>query len=130
MFMPALALAFFLFLPWPFALATYMPIAVFSLAVAYKAIQAQHQSPVIGQEAMIGDRAVVVSNCVGETGVRYRGEIWRANSSHELRRGQQVVIEDVNGLTLWVTLLASDRTQDGKPANRPNKPKNNTNSKS
>lgn len=130
MFMPVLALVLFLFLPWPFALITYLPITAFSLAVAYKAMKAQRQLPVSGQAAMIGDRAVVVSDSTGETRVRYRSEIWRAISPQALHRDQQVVIEGVKGLTLQVVPLARGEIWEGKPTNHPNRQKSDANPES
>lgn len=61
-------------------------------------MRAQRLPPDSGREATIGDRAVVARKGIGENRVGYRSAVWRANSSHELRRGQRVVIEAVNGL--------------------------------
>ena len=68
-------------------------------------LQAQRQPPLIGTMAMVGGRAEVTSSKSEEVEVRYRGETWRAVSSQALQRGQVVVIEDVEGLTLRVTPL-------------------------
>ena len=105
MFLPILALVLFLFLPWQWALPLYLPIAIGSAAIARKAMAAQREPPVSGEEAMIGDRAVVTSVRKREASVHYRGEAWRAVSSRPLHRGQQVVIEDIEGLTLRVMPL-------------------------
>lgn len=105
MFMPLLALVLFVLLPWQWALPLYLPIAIGSAAIARKAMRAQRQPAANGEEAMLGDRAVVVSVENRAAWVHYRGENWRAVSSHTLHRGQQVVIEDVEGLTLRVVPL-------------------------
>jgi membrane-bound serine protease (ClpP class) len=106
LFMPLIALLLFLFLPWPYALALYIPIASVSLLGYWKALQAQRQPPAIGTTTMIGGRAEVISSKSEETEVRYRGETWRAVSSQTLQRGQEVIIEDVEGLTLRVAPLS------------------------
>ncbi len=103
--MPLIALVLFLILPWPYALALYIPIASVSLLGYWKALQVQRQPPAVGQKAMIGKQAEVISSKSEEIEVRYRGEIWRAVSSQTLQRGQAVVIEDVEGLTLRVAPL-------------------------
>ncbi len=105
--MPLIALLLFLFLPWPYALALYIPIAGVSLLGYWKMLQAQRQPPAVGTPAMIGRRAEVISSKGEEIiEVRYRGEAWRAISSHTLQRGQRVVIEAVDGLTLRVAPLS------------------------
>jgi membrane protein implicated in regulation of membrane protease activity len=105
LFMPLIALVLFLLLPWPYALALYIPIATVSLLGYWKALQAQRRPPAVGKRAMIGERAEVVSSKKGELEVHYRGETWRAMSSQTLQHGQEVVIEDVEGLTLRVAPL-------------------------
>ena len=104
--MPLIALLLFLLLPWPYALALYVPIASVSLLGYWKTLQAQRQPPLVGIRAMIGGRAEVVSSKKGELEVHYRGETWRAVSSQALQHGQAVVIEDVDGLTLRVAPLS------------------------
>jgi membrane-bound serine protease (ClpP class) len=104
--MPLIALVLFLILPWPYALALYIPIAGVSLLGYWKVFQAQRRPPIIGTKAMIGGQAEVISSTSEETEVRYRGETWRAVSSQALQRGQVVVIEDVEGLALRVAPLS------------------------
>lgn len=115
MFMPFLALVLFLFLPWQRALPLYLPIAISSAAIARKAMQAQREPPVSGEEAMIGDRAVVTGTGKRAARVHYRGETWRAVSSRSLHRGEKVVIEDVEGLTLRVMPLQPGSNGHPKP---------------
>jgi membrane-bound serine protease (ClpP class) len=106
LFMPLIGLLLFFFLPWPYALALYIPIAGVSFLGYWKALQVQRQPPAVGTRAMIGGRADVISSKGEEIEVRHRGEIWRAASSQTLQRGQAVVIEDVDGLTLRVVPLS------------------------
>lgn len=97
-----LALLLFMFLPWRVALPLYVAIAVGWLAITRKALAAQHEPPISGPEAMVGDRAVVTSVGDKRAQARYRGESWRAESSLPLRAGEPVLIESVDGLTLRV----------------------------
>jgi membrane-bound serine protease (ClpP class) len=111
LFVPLIALILFLLLPWPLALALYIPIAGVSLLGYWKALQAQRRPPVVGERAMIGERAEVINSKSEEIEVRYRGETWRAVSSQAVQRGQEVVIEGIEGLTLRVEPL-SQPTED------------------
>jgi len=101
-----IALLLFLLLPWPYALALYIPIATVSLLGYWKMWQVQRRPAAVGERAMIGGRADVISSKGKEIEVRYRGETWRAISPHTLQRGQAVVIEGVEGLTLRVVPLS------------------------
>lgn len=123
MFMPLLALVLFALLPWQWALPLYLPIALGSAAIARKAMQAQREPVISGEEAMIGDRAVVTSVRKREASVHYRGETWRVVSSRSLHRGQNVVIEDIEGLTLQVAPLpqpVNDERTELEGGNRAN----------
>jgi membrane protein implicated in regulation of membrane protease activity len=112
-FIPLLALALFLFLPWHVALLLYLAFAIVALAIARKVVQAQRQPRASGEEAMIGGRAVVVSMGTRFVEVQYQGEIWRAVSSQALHLGQQVIIDNAKGLTLQVSPLP--QSSDDEP---------------
>jgi membrane-bound serine protease (ClpP class) len=102
LFLLLLALVLFLFLPWQVALPLAALFLIGFLIIQRKVLQAQRQPSVTGEKAMIGERAVVVTPEKGEVEVHYRGEIWHAVCPQPLHRGQQVIIEDVEGLTLHV----------------------------
>jgi membrane protein implicated in regulation of membrane protease activity len=97
-----LALVLFLLLPWQVALPLIVLLLIGYLIILRKVLQAQHQPSVTGEKAMVGERAVVVSTKKGELEVRYHGEIWHAVCPEPLHRGQEVIIEDVESLTLHV----------------------------
>ncbi len=102
--LPLLALALFAYLPLEAALPLYLLILAGSLAAYWKALQAQRRPPMMGKGAMIGDRAVVVHVVREyEAEVEYRGEIWTALSSQPLKEGEEVAIEEVEGLRLRVS---------------------------
>jgi membrane protein implicated in regulation of membrane protease activity len=106
--LPLLGLGLFIFLPWQVALPLYVIILVGSLAIYWKILKAQRKRPVMGQRAMIGDRARVINVQGSEIEVDYEGEIWRAASLLPVQPGQQVIIEAVDGLTLRVAPVAPE----------------------
>jgi membrane protein implicated in regulation of membrane protease activity len=110
--LPLLALVLFLILPWPAALLLYLPIFVIAIAGFWKVRQALRQPPFVGAEAMIGKQAVVLHANSGRLEVQCEGEIWRAVASHPLQKGQKVVVEDVEGLTLKVAPLPEPVNQN------------------
>ncbi|MBX0311063.1 MAG: nodulation protein NfeD [Sulfurihydrogenibium sp.] len=78
--------------------------AVFFFLVAYKGAKIQREKPKTGSEAMIGDKAVAYTDINKECGkVMYHGgELWFAYSDEEIKKGETVIIEKVEGLKLKV----------------------------
>lgn len=62
---------------------------------------------VVGAEALVGARAVVVTACRPEGQVRVAGELWRAICRAGADPGDVVHVERVDGLTLVVTPAAA-----------------------
>lgn len=56
-----------------------------------------------GAEAMIGKRAEVATECRPKGSVRIKGELWEARCEAGADRGDTVVVDDVDGLTLLVS---------------------------
>lgn len=114
--LPLFALALFFFLPWQVALLIYVPTLVGSLFSYWKALQAMRLPVTTGEKTMIGKTAVVLRSEADLIEVTYEGEIWKATSPAKLHRGQKVIIQDVEGLTLHVLPVPAqtDHTEDQK----------------
>jgi membrane protein implicated in regulation of membrane protease activity len=67
--LPLLALLLFLLLPWQLALLVYVPILVVSVVGFWKGLQALRKPPVTGEDAMIGEQAVVMTTKNGNSEV-------------------------------------------------------------
>lgn len=76
----------------------------FSLLLIYLGLKAQKNKKVNGPEGLIGSVAIVSKdifpNSFGE--VKVLGERWRAKSSQYCRLDEEVVIENIDNLTLFV----------------------------
>jgi len=57
---------------------------------------------VVGAEALVGRTAVVAADCMPEGQVRVAGELWRARCDAGAGAGDEVVVREVDGLTLVV----------------------------
>jgi membrane-bound serine protease (ClpP class) len=57
---------------------------------------------VVGAEALVGRRAVVASDCMPDGQVRVAGELWQARCEGGAGAGDEVVVREVDGLTLVV----------------------------
>lgn len=56
----------------------------------------------VGAETLVGRRAVVSAECMPEGQVRVGGEIWQARCAAGAAVGDDVVIREIDGLTLVV----------------------------
>ncbi len=93
-------------LDWPFvfgiAFVEFGMIACSALVI----LRFRRKKVTTGIEAMIGAQAKVIEWKGSEGSVRAHGEIWKAESSRKmnLKRGEIVVIEAVDGLTLKISV--------------------------
>jgi len=77
---------------------------IFFLVIISLGIKAQYKKVSIGNSAMLEEKGVVISEIKpGKAGkVKVRGEIWRAVSDVEIKEGEEIKIEKVDSLTLFV----------------------------
>jgi membrane-bound serine protease (ClpP class) len=75
-------------------------IAVVTLGFALKA---RNSKIVSGVSILLGERAVVIEDFTGSGQVSINGEIWTAHCHESLTRGDQVIIQAIDGLILQVT---------------------------
>ena len=57
---------------------------------------------VVGTEALVGRMAIVAADCMPEGQVRVAGELWQARCEAGAGAGDEVVVREVDGLTLVV----------------------------
>jgi membrane protein implicated in regulation of membrane protease activity len=62
----------------------------------------QRRRSAVGAGALVGRRAVAATDCMPEGQVRVAGELWRAQCRGGARSGDEVIVCQVDGLTLVV----------------------------
>jgi membrane protein implicated in regulation of membrane protease activity len=62
----------------------------------------QRRQAEVGAETLVGQRAIVASDCMPEGQVRVVGELWRARCRGGASVGDEVIVREVDGLTLVV----------------------------
>jgi membrane protein implicated in regulation of membrane protease activity len=62
----------------------------------------QRRRSEVGAEALVGQRAIVASDCMPEGQVRVVGELWRAQCRGGASVGDEVIVRQVHGLMLVV----------------------------
>jgi membrane-bound serine protease (ClpP class) len=71
----------------------------------------QRRKASVGVEALVGRRAVAVARLEPSGQVKLDGELWQAQSTRPVERGQEVVVQEVDGLTLRVSPPPADPAQ-------------------
>lgn len=105
--LPVFGLA--VFLVWPLSMAGpfYTVIFVLSLLMYVLVIRVMRRPVVTGSEALIDSRALVVGANGNHWRVRVGNEVWEADASEPLRRGESVRVVGIDGLRLKVSRLGS-----------------------
>lgn len=65
-------------------------------------IKAHRRKTIVGQEGLIGQIGLAKTNISAKGKVSIHGEIWDAQSEEKVKKGEQVVVEKVQGLKLTV----------------------------
>ncbi|NVJ70823.1 MAG: nodulation protein NfeD, partial [Alphaproteobacteria bacterium] len=76
------------------------------------AVKAWRRPAVSGNDAMVGDMAEILSWKGGAGTVRAHGEVWQAEGPAKAKRGEQLLIEKIKGLTLVLTASASPEEKE------------------
>ena len=81
--------------------------ALFFIFLATLGIRAQYRKATTGQEGMVGELALVISDITIENPgtVHIHGEIWKAVSDTNIQSGKKVVVTSIDSLTLFVKPL-------------------------
>jgi membrane-bound serine protease (ClpP class) len=85
------------------ALAVSIPFGIITVFLMTLALRAQRMRHVTGEESMIGLVGVVRTPLAPQGQIFIRGELWRAIASEPVDVGAQVVVQQIDGLTLHVT---------------------------
>jgi len=101
-FLPLLALALFIFLPFSQALMLYLPILVVYSIVYWVAWKDKHRPVTLGVEGMMGGVAQVIENGALRVKVFYRGEIWDATCAEPVSKDEKVEITGMEQMKLIV----------------------------
>ncbi len=86
---------------WVFYLA-YAWLLFGSIALAYAVLYILQKKPTTGAEGLQDQIGTVIGSTQGQIQVRVRGEIWAADSQEELKPGDKVIVDAVDGLRLRV----------------------------
>jgi membrane-bound serine protease (ClpP class) len=92
----------YLRISWTVILTMVAVSAVFFGTVVTLAVRSQFRRPATGSEGMIGETGVAMADFMGKGKVFVVGELWDARCDAPLRKGQEVIVEGREGMTLVV----------------------------
>jgi membrane-bound ClpP family serine protease len=92
--LPILTLPLFYFLPLEWALPLYVFVLILSFGLYYLVFDAMRKPVVTGREAMIGSFADALTDIEKTGKVRYKNEMWSAESKDSIKKGESVRILD------------------------------------
>lgn len=69
------------------------------------ALKARFTKPTTGQEGMVGERGIAITSINLTGDVNIHGEIWKAESSETIKRGEKIKVTAIDGLELKVEKL-------------------------
>lgn len=110
---PVAGLVLFAVLPFPAALAIYVPVTLLALAIGIPAVRAMYRPVATGVEAMRGTEGIVLTAEGRSAAVRWEGEIWNCRAAEPLAAGDRVRIVEVEGLTAVVRRTGGERRVPG-----------------
>jgi membrane-bound serine protease (ClpP class) len=99
---PPVIAGLFLLLPWPVAVPIAGVVAVATAMIVYAGVKALRQPLEAGPRSMVGLVGEAVTDISPEGLVRVQGELWRGRSQEAVARGQRVLVEAVDGLSVRV----------------------------
>jgi len=105
--LPILALPLFYFLSLEWALPLYTFVLILSFGLYYLVFDAMRKPVVTGREAMIGAFGEAICDIDGAGKVRYKNEIWSAESKDHISKGESVRILDYR----WGELIVEKRQE-------------------
>jgi membrane-bound serine protease (ClpP class) len=92
----------YLRISWTVILTMVAASAAFFGTVVTLAVRSQFRRPATGSEGMIGATGVAMADFTGKGKVFVVGELWDARCDTPLRKGQEVIVEGREGMTLVV----------------------------
>ena len=91
-------------LPLSIILSATITTALFFIFAISMALKAQTKKVTTGKEGIAGENGVAVTHIKPEGDVKVHGEYWKAYSDQQIKKGQKIIVEKVDGLQLKVVI--------------------------
>jgi len=89
-------------LPISIILSATITTALFFIFAIGMALRAQAKKVTTGKEGIIGEIGIAITNIKPEGNVKVHGEYWKAFSDQFIKKGDKIIVENIEGLQLKV----------------------------
>lgn len=79
-----------------------LSLSIITLFLLTKVVAIQRRKPLAGKEALIGKTGVAITDIKKKGQIELEGQIWTAKSKDDIKKGEEVITEKIEGLTLYV----------------------------
>ena len=86
----------FLQISWQLIIGVSIAITAFFLVTIGFAVKAMQKKPATGREGLIGEEGIVIAPLKPMGTIEVHGEIWKAISATNIKKGQPVIVEEVD----------------------------------
>ncbi len=93
-------------LPLTIILAVTITVAAFFIFAISMALKTKLTKVTTGKEGIIGETGIAISKIAPEGDVKVHGEYWKAFSDELIKKGEKIIVENVDGLKLKVTKIS------------------------
>ena len=93
----------FLQISWELIVAATISITLFFLFAIGYAFRTFRKKPTTGKEGLVGEEGVTLENLNPDGQIEVHGEIWKAKSNETINQGEEIEVEKVEGLVLFVS---------------------------
>ena len=81
--------------------------AFFLFAITF-GIKAQRKKVATGEQGIVGEKGIAISNLKPDGEIKVHGEIWNARTDNEIKKDEFVTVVDSDGMTLIVNKKTED----------------------
>jgi membrane-bound serine protease (ClpP class) len=86
----------FLQISWKVILAATLTITLFFILAIGFAVRTHRKKPSTGKEGLLGEEGIAIDDIKPSGQIEIHGEIWKANSEIKIKKGQRVIVEEVD----------------------------------
>jgi membrane-bound serine protease (ClpP class) len=100
----------FLQISWKLILAATITITLFFIFAIGFAIRAHRKKPTTGKEGLVGEEGVALEDLKPTGQIAIHGEIWKAIAEDRIKKGQPVLVEEVDSQHLQLKVKPVDKS--------------------
>ncbi len=101
----------FLQISWKLILAATITITLFFIFAIGFAIRAHRKKPTTGKEGLVGEEGVALEDLKPTGQIEIHGEIWKAIAENRIKKGQPVLVEEVDSQHLRLKVKPVDKSE-------------------